>query len=142
MPLAAHHVGHGVGHCHRRTSAGVWDRFTERIDGGLQDLWRQPGGNFPRENFSAGRRQQGGTQIRLSREDLDFLRAEVPMIKRMSPEVNKQSLVAYGTRSNHYNIRGTYSCYQQIRHVEIGEGSFFGEQEDFKIGRASCRERG
>jgi putative ABC transport system permease protein len=59
------------------------------------------------------------------------------MIKRMSPEVNKQSLVAYGTRSNNYNIRGTYSSYQQIRHVEIGEGSFFSEQEDFTHSRVA-----
>ena len=63
------------------------------------------GGNlvaiFPgRTSLQAGG-SKAGTQIRLSREDLDFLRAEVPMIKRMSPEVNKQSLVAYGTRSNH-----------------------------------------
>src|SRR5438309_7236149 len=99
------------------------------------------GGNlvaiFPgRTSLQAGG-SKAGSQIRLSREDLDFLRAEVPMIKRMSPEVNKQSLVAYGTRSNHYNIRGTYSCYQQIRHVEIGEGSFFGEQEDFTHSRVA-----
>src|SRR5437879_13650925 len=59
------------------------------------------------------------------------------MIKRMSPEVNKQSLVAYGTRSNHYNIRWTYSCYQQSGHVELGEGSFFGEQEDFTHSRVA-----
>jgi putative ABC transport system permease protein len=99
------------------------------------------GGNliaiFPgRTSLQAGG-SKAGTQIRLSREDLDFLRAEVPMIKRMSPEVNKQSLVVYGTRSNSYNIRGTYSSYQQIRHVEIGEGSFFGEQEDFTHSRVA-----
>ncbi|HYL15400.1 MAG TPA: ABC transporter permease [Terriglobales bacterium] len=99
------------------------------------------GGNliaiFPgRTSLQAGG-SKAGTQIRLSREDLDFLRAEVPMIKRMSPEVNKQSLVVYGTRSNSYDIRGTYSSYQQIRHVEIGEGSFFGEQEDFTHSRVA-----
>jgi putative ABC transport system permease protein len=99
------------------------------------------GGNlvaiFPgRTSLQAGG-SKAGTQIRLTREDLDFLRAEVPMIKRMSPEVNKQSLVAYGTRSNNYKIRGTYSSYQQIRHVEIGEGSFFGEQEDFTHSRVA-----
>jgi len=99
------------------------------------------GGNlvaiFPgRTSLQAGG-SKAGTQIRLTREDLDFLHAEVPMIKRMSPEVNKQSLVAYGTRSSNYNIRGTYSCYRQIRHVEIGEGSFFGDQEDFTHSRVA-----
>jgi hypothetical protein len=37
--------------------------------------------------------------------DLEYLRAEVPGIKRMSPEENKQSLVAYGTRSVNYKVR-------------------------------------
>src|SRR6516164_3733477 len=59
------------------------------------------------------------------------------MIKRMSPEVNKQSLVAYGTRSANYNVRGSYSAYQRIRNVEVAEGAFFGEQEDFTHSRVA-----
>src|SRR5208282_2372456 len=47
------------------------------------------------------------------------------------PEINKQSTVAYGTRSASYDIRGTYANYQQIRHVDVETGSFFGEQENF-----------
>lgn len=100
----------------------------------LMVAFRTFGGNlvalFPgRTSLQAGG-SKAGAQIRLSREDLDWLRAEVPMIKRMSPEVDKQSLVAYDTRSNVYNVRGTYASYQQIRFVEVAEGSFFSDQED------------
>src|SRR5207245_3531959 len=66
-----------------------------------------------------------------------YLRAEVPFIKRLSPEVNKQSLVAYGTRSASYDVRGAYASYQKIRHVDVAEGSFFGEQEDFTHSRVA-----
>jgi len=101
----------------------------------LMVAFRTFGGNlialFPgRTSLQAGG-SKAGTQIRLSVEDLDYLRNEVPMIKRMSPEVTKQSLIAYGTRSNNYTVKGTYASYQKIRNVEVAEGSFFGDAEDF-----------
>jgi len=108
---------------------------------GLMVAFRTFGGNliaiFPgRTSLQAGG-SKAGTQIRLTTEDLDYLRAEVPLIKRMSPEVNKQSVIAYGTRSASFNVRGTYSSYQKIRNVDVAEGSFFGEQEDFSHSRVA-----
>lgn len=107
----------------------------------LMIAFRTFGGNliavFPgRTSMQAGG-SKAGTEIRITRQDVESLRAEVPMIKHISPETNKQSLVTYGTRSSTYNIRGTFSSYQQIRHVEVGEGSFFGEQEDFAHSRVA-----
>jgi len=100
----------------------------------LMVAFRTFGGNlialFPgRTSLQAGG-SKAGTQIRLTREDLDYLRAEVPMIKRMSPEIDKQSLIAFGPRSGSYNVRGTYSSFEGIRHVEVAEGSFYGAQQD------------
>jgi putative ABC transport system permease protein len=100
----------------------------------LMIAFRTFGGNlialFPgRTSLQAGG-SKAGTQIRLTRDDLDYLRAEVPMIKRMSPEIDKQSLIAYGPRSGSYNVRGTYSSFEGIRHVEVAEGSFYGAQQD------------
>ena len=69
--------------------------------------------------------------MRLTVKDLENLRAEVPFLKRSSPEVNKQGLVAYGTRSATYTVRGTYSSYQQCRSIDVAEGSFFDDQQDF-----------
>ena len=102
---------------------------------GLMVAFRTFGGNliaiFPgRTSLQAGG-SKAGTQIRLTTDDLEFLRNEVPMIKRMSPESNKQSLIAYGSRSSNYTVRGTYSNYQKIRNVDVAEGSFYGEPEDF-----------
>src|SRR5579871_6278934 len=75
---------------------------------GLMAAFRTFGGNliaiFPgRTSLQAGG-SKAGTQIRLTRDDLEYLAAEVPMIKRMSPESNKQTLVAYGTRSGTYSV--------------------------------------
>lgn len=108
---------------------------------GLMVAFRTFGGNliaiFPgRTSLQAGG-SKAGTQIRLTIDDLDALRAEVPLIQRMSPEVNKQSVIGYGTRSASFNVRGTYSSYQKIRNVDVAEGSFFGEQEDFGHSRVA-----
>jgi putative ABC transport system permease protein len=108
---------------------------------GLMVAFRTFGGNliaiFPgRTSLQAGG-SKAGTQIKLTTDDLEYLRAEVPMIQRMSPEVDKQSLVAYGTRSGNFSIRGTYSSFQKIRNVEVAQGSFFGEREDFTHSRVA-----
>src|SRR5436853_613216 len=86
---------------------------------GLMVAFRTFGGNliaiFPgRTSLQAGG-SKAGTEIKLSQPDLDYLRTEVPTIKLMSPEANKQSLLAYGTRSANYSVHGVYSCYQHIR---------------------------
>jgi putative ABC transport system permease protein len=102
---------------------------------GLMIAFETFGGNFVaifpgRTSMQAGG-SKAGAEVKLTTQDVDWLRAEVPFIKRVSPEVNKQSTVAYGTRSSIYDVRGTYASYQKIRHVDVEVGSFFGEQEDF-----------
>src|SRR5438309_11672365 len=69
----------------------------------LMIAFRTFGGNliavFPgRTSLQAGG-SKAGTQVRLTRNDMDYLRGEVPMIKRMSPQVDKQSLIVFGARS-------------------------------------------
>jgi putative ABC transport system permease protein len=101
----------------------------------LMIAFRTFGGNlvaiFPGHTSLQAGGTKAGTQVRLTRDDLDYLRAECPMLTRISPEVDKQSLVAFGTRSASYGIHGVYSSYEKIRALEVGEGTFFGELEDF-----------
>jgi putative ABC transport system permease protein len=107
----------------------------------LMIAFRTFGGNlvgiFPGHTSLQAGGTKAGTQIRLSRDDLEYLRAEVPMLTRISPEVDKQSLVAFGTRSGSYNVHGIYSDYEKIRALEIGEGAFFGEQDDYTHARVA-----
>jgi putative ABC transport system permease protein len=107
----------------------------------LMVAFRTFGGNliavFPgRTSLQVGG-SKAGTEIKLTRDDLEHLTAEAPMIKRISPEVDKQSAVAFGTRSNTYSVKGTYSSYQKIRDVEVAQGSFFGEREDYNHTRVA-----
>jgi len=74
---------------------------------------------------------KAGTQIRLDVNDLDYIRAEVPFLKRLSPESAKTCVVAYGTRSATYGVSGVYASYGRMRKMDLVEGSFFSEADDF-----------
>ena len=103
---------------------------------GLMVAFSTFGGNliavFPGRTSHAGRRDQSGNRGKLTMDDLEWVRAEVPFLKRVSPEVNKQSLLAYGTRSGNYQFAERSRATRSIRHVDVAEGTFFGEQEDFE----------
>jgi len=74
---------------------------------------------------------KAGSEIKLTVDDLDYIRDEVPLLKHVSPEVAKQSLVAYGTRSATYGVSGVYASYGRMRRLDAEEGSFFSEADDF-----------
>src|SRR6202041_1265247 len=105
---------------------------------GFQDaLWvafRSFGTNlifvFPgRTSLQAGG-TKAGSQIKLTVNDLDYLQAEVPLLKRISPEASKQSNVAYGTRSGSYSISGVYPYYQHMRRIDVEGGTFFTDLDE------------
>ena len=86
---------------------------------GLWAAFRSFGTNlvfiFPgRTELQAGG-TKAGTQVRLTVNDLDYIRAEVPLLKRVSPEAFKNCVVAYGTRSSNYGVSGVYAGYGRMR---------------------------
>lgn len=102
---------------------------------GLWSAFRSFGTNlvfiFPgRTELQAGG-TKAGTQVRLTVNDLDYIRSEVPLLKRVSPEVEKNSVVAFGTRSATYAVSGVYADYGRMRKLDVAEGSFFSEADDF-----------
>jgi putative ABC transport system permease protein len=85
---------------------------------------------FPgRTSMQAGG-TKAGNEVRLTVNDLDYLQAEVPLIKRISPEVAKQSTVAYGIRSGSYSASGVYPYYSRMRRMEVEQGTFFTEADE------------
>ncbi len=105
---------------------------------GFQDaLWvafRSWGTNlvfvFPgRTSLQAGG-TKAGTQVKLTVNDLDYLQAEVPLLKRISPEAAKQSAVAYGIRSDNYGVSGVYPYYSHMRRMDVQDGTFFTELDE------------
>jgi putative ABC transport system permease protein len=85
---------------------------------------------FPgRTSLQAGG-TKAGSQIKLTVNDLDYLQAEVPLLKRISPEASKQSTVAYATRSGNYAISGVYPYYSHMRRIDVEDGTFFTDLDE------------
>src|ERR1700721_1402776 len=74
---------------------------------------------------------KAGTQVRLTVNDLDYIRTEVPLLKRVSPEAFKNCVVAFATRSANYGVSGVYASYGRMRKMDVAEGTFFSEADDF-----------
>src|SRR5260370_1436981 len=53
------------------------------------------------------------------------------MILDLSTQAFKNCAVAYGTRSSNYGVSGVYAAYGRMRKMDIAEGTFFTEADDF-----------
>jgi len=85
---------------------------------------------FPgRTSLQAGG-TKAGSEIKLTVNDLAYLQAEVPLLKRISPDASKQSTVAYATRSGSYSVSGVYPYYSRMRRMDIEDGSFFTDSDE------------
>ena len=85
---------------------------------------------FPgRTSLQAGG-TKAGAEVKLTTNDLGYIQAEVPFLKRISPESAKQSTAAYGTRSGSYSVGGVYPYYSRMRRMEVEYGTFFTELDE------------
>jgi len=85
---------------------------------------------FPgRTSLQAGG-TKAGSEVKLTVNDLDYLQAEVPLLKRISPEAFKRSTVAWGTRIGNYGISGVYPYYSHMRRMDVEDGTFFTDLDE------------
>ncbi|MBZ5654350.1 MAG: ABC transporter permease [Acidobacteriia bacterium] len=85
---------------------------------------------FPgRTSMQAGG-TKAGNEIKLTVNDLDYLQAEVPLLKRLSPETSKDCAVAWGIRSSNYSVSGVYPYYSRMRRMEVENGTFFTDEDE------------
>src|SRR5215471_10392868 len=88
-------------------------------------------GVFPgRTSLQAGG-TKAGVQVRFKLEDVEALTAEVPLIKRISPFVDIENVIAqYDTRSATVSASGVYPSYQAIRNMTASDGRLLDEQDE------------
>jgi putative ABC transport system permease protein len=105
------------------------------FESGLWSAFRSFGTNlifiFPGRTSMQVGGTKAGSEVRLTMKDVEHIQAEVPLLKRMSPEVFKQCTVAYGTRSGNYPVSGVYANYPRMRRMIFSDGSAFSEADDF-----------
>lgn len=86
---------------------------------------------FPGHTSMQAGGSKAGVEVKLTTDDMEYLRREVPFLKRISPEAGKQCTAAYLNRSGTFGVAGVYSVFQRIRRLDVAEGSFFSDQDDF-----------
>ena len=87
-------------------------------------------GVFPGRTSQQAGGQKAGTQIKFTMDDVDRIVNAAPMVRRISPAAYKQSTVQYDVRSYTFHVEGIYPSMFKIQAMHIGEGQFFGEEEE------------
>ena len=86
-------------------------------------------GVFPgRTSLQAGG-SKAGQEIRLTMDDVDRLKTNVALIKRISPEYNKRGKIARESRNYEWEVSGVAPGFQQIRSIDIDYGRFFNQED-------------
>ena len=92
---------------------------------------------FPgRTSMQAGG-SKAGVEIKLTTDDLEWLRNEVPLIKRISPEAAKDSTVGYENRASTFSVDGVMASFAETRHLNTALGTFFNDQDEFNHSRVA-----
>jgi putative ABC transport system permease protein len=102
---------------------GIWMAFRSF---GTNLIFVFPG----RTSMQAGG-SKAGNQIKLTMSDVENLRNEVPLLQRIAPEASKQGTAGFGTRTYNAGITGVYPFYSRMRKLDVAEGSFFTDQDEF-----------
>jgi putative ABC transport system permease protein len=72
---------------------------------------------------------KAGPNIRLTTDDLDRLLANVPQIRRITPDSFYQAPVSYEGRSYTWNIEAAGPVLQEIQNLQVDMGRFYNAEE-------------
>jgi len=73
--------------------------------------------------------QRAGKPVRYEYEDVEAIREEVPIVRAVSAEVDRDLGFKRGTRVVSLNVRGVELPYGQMRKLDIAEGRYFNETD-------------
>ncbi len=86
-------------------------------------------GVFPGRTSQQAGGQKAGTQIKFTLDDVDRIVNAAPLVRRITPVVDKQATVQQDVRTYTLPIEGCYDSMFKIQAMKIGEGRFFDDQD-------------
>jgi putative ABC transport system permease protein len=89
-----------------------------------------------RSSMQAGG-EKAGAPVRLTRDDVDLLTANIPQITHITPSCEKQATVQYDTRSYTIGVNGEYPNAFSIRALSIAEGRFYNPEDEIQRARVA-----
>src|SRR5579872_1899411 len=73
--------------------------------------------------------QRAGKKVTFDYEDVQAVREEVPIVRGVSAEINRNLPFKYGTRVVSLKVRGVELPYGQMRKLDIEEGRYFTDRD-------------
>jgi putative ABC transport system permease protein len=77
---------------------------------------------------------RSGREIRLTKEDADTIRENVPLVAAISPEIMMNSTIVRGSRQKEYMLRAVVPEYWRIRNLTLSSGRWI-NADDNRYGR-------
>jgi putative ABC transport system permease protein len=87
-----------------------------------------------RSSMQAGG-QKAGSQVKFTLDDLDVLTTNIPQITRITPEVNKDCVVQFDTRSFSFQVQGGYPNSREIRVLDLAQGRYYNADDQAQRAR-------
>ncbi|MCX6615437.1 MAG: ABC transporter permease, partial [Acidobacteria bacterium] len=81
--------------------------------------------------------ERTGRPIRLQLEDMEYVKATVPLVRDASPQVDQEYLLSYGPRSQKFRVYGVYRVYGRMRRMETGEVRWLNEADEMQRARVA-----
>jgi len=82
---------------------------------------------FPGQTSMQAGGERAGKKVRFEYEDVQAIREEVPIVRAVSGEVNRNLAFKYGTRVVSLKVRGVDLSYGQMRKLDIEDGRYFSD---------------
>jgi len=86
-------------------------------------------GVFPGRTSQQAGGQKAGTQVKFTLDDVDRIVNAAPLVRRITPAVDKQANVQQDVRAYTFPVEGCYPNLFRILATKIGEGRFFTEED-------------
>jgi len=112
-----------VGDCDSGVAAGVWERVWAAIENIFESFGATAVGIF-RDARRSRRREQGGSAVRFTNDDIELLRNNVPLCKHVVRMSQKDSSVQNGNRTFTMPVMGMDPAIEDIWNLDMGEGRF------------------
>ena len=94
-------------------------------------------GVFPGRTSQQAGGQKAGTKIRFTIDDIDRIVNAAPLVRRITPMVEKQSNVSQDVRTYTLPINGVYPNMFKIQALDLGEGRLLNEEDEMSRGRVA-----
>src|SRR5262249_48201566 len=107
--------------------------YGQGLGGGVLNAFMSMGNNvivlWPGQTSLQAGGQRGGQKVNYEYDDVEAVRDEVPIVRAVSAEVDRDFGFKRGTRVVSLNVRGVELPYGQMRKLDLEDGRYFSEND-------------